>query len=730
MIAGLRRIHEMLQQTRARWGAKWCVVVLLMPPALFGIWYGGVRAAFVVGLAVLLCMLAGIVPRVVAREPFEWFHPGAIITGLLLGLTLSVDTPIYMIIVGALVAEIAGKYHFPGLGRNLFNPAALGRTAVALLEFVDPSAYGAPSADVVSGASALFKEAGGNIRPAMLDLFMGWHPGAIGETSEFVLIPMFILMLGYVVLKRHAALAMIAAVPLAALAFPAPPEIIGHAPWALDPLVYLFASNTLLLATFFLTDPVTTPNSRMGAILFGAGAGAIGVAARRYTSIPGPEMYIVLLMNALTPWLDRLFLRESSTVTTVASEPLPGPDDADHDPDMPSAGQIPRITSTARLGAFAVYQEIVARGNRQEVVEEIRASQLSGCGGARFPVHRKWEGLLAQPGHRILIANGQEGEPETFKDRYLMQHHPQLVMEGIAIAAWTLEVDEVIIVTSAHSPASQRAMQHALEAFLQHPASRSVPPPSVVVGSPYYICGEETALIEFLETGRGEPRLRPPLPIERGLRGNPTLVQNVETLSWLPSILHHGAGWFRGDSGGYQLVSLSGAVRQPGVYEVATGTPLSDILKSCGGLPMDQEPTAVAVGGPSGGFLPLDRISVPFAPRPLRDAGTMMGTGAIRVLGDNDNLVEEALAAAEFFRSESCGRCTPCRVGTSELVRLWRRIADGEGTTEDLAQLHEVAHVLKSTSTCGLGVVAASRILSVLEHWPDQVAVVSPEAVL
>jgi NADH:ubiquinone oxidoreductase subunit F (NADH-binding) len=205
------------------------------------------------------------------------------------------------------------------------------------------------------------------------------------------------------------------------------------------------------------------------------------------------------------------------------------------------------------------------------------------------------------------------------------------------------------------------------------------------------------------------------------LHQRPTLVQNVETLAWLPSILRRGPEWFRGTSGkGFQLVSLSGSVAQPGVYEVETGTPLIDIVTTGGGLSHNQQLLALAVGGPSGGFLPPSKAHLPFEPDALREAGTMMGTGAVRVLGSADCVVDEALAAATFFRNESCGRCTPCRVGTSELVRLSQKLARAEGDERDLAQIQEIASVMRQTSTCGLGVVAANRILSVMEYWPEQ----------
>ena len=284
-----------------------------------------------------------------------------------------------------------------------------------------------------------------------------------------------------------------------------------------------------------------------------------------------------------------------------------------------------------------------------------------------------------------------------------------------------IEAKEIVAVVTARSEWALLAMTEAVAEFEQLAESVAIPKIRVVSGPDLYVCGEETALIEFLESHRGEPRLRPPLPVQSGLHGQPTLVQNVETLAWLPSILHRGPEWFRGTSGkGFQLVSLSGSVTRPGVYEVETGTPLIDIVTSGGGLGHNQQLLALAVGGPSGGFLPPSKARLPFEPAALREAGTMMGTGAVRVLGSSDCVVDEALAATTFFRNESCGRCTPCRVGTSELVRLSQKLADGEGDECDVAQVQEIAAVMRQTSTCGLGKVAASRILSVMEHWPER----------
>ena len=303
----LQTLTGKLKRLRGQLGAKWSVVVLLIPPSLFGVYQFGPRAALVLAVSVIGCQIAGALPRWLAGESVQLFHPGSVVTGLLLGLTLSASTPVYMIIVGVLVAQIPGKVRFKRWKRNLFNPAALGRTAVAVLEFVDPSAHTAwDKVDAVTGASALFKDAGGHMRPYLSEVFLGFTRGAIGETSDLILIPMGILMLWLVVVKRDAPLAMIFSVPLLVLALPTGADVVGHAPWVMNPAMYFFSSNTLLLALFFATDPLTTPHTSVGGLLFGIGAATIGVCGRLYTTIPGAEMYGILVMNLAAPGLDRI----------------------------------------------------------------------------------------------------------------------------------------------------------------------------------------------------------------------------------------------------------------------------------------------------------------------------------------------------------------------------------------------------------------------------------------
>lgn len=297
-----------IHQLRQNLGAKWCTFILLLPLALFGSFYFGLNAFVVLMMSTMSTMLAGALIQWSNGKPVKLFNPGSMVTGLLIGLTLSPLTPVYMIIVGGFVAEYIGKQALPALShgriKNIFNPAVLGRTAIAVLETYDPIPY----ADLSSGASLLFKEAGGLIQPYYWDAFFGFSKGSIGETSTLLLLIVGALMLRYVVIKREAAIAMILTVPAVVFLLPDTAEIVGHAPWMSEPLVYLMGGPTLLMAFFFVTAPETSPNTIKGGILFGMGIGALSVLGKIYTSIAGVEMYAILIMNLMVPVLNSKIL--------------------------------------------------------------------------------------------------------------------------------------------------------------------------------------------------------------------------------------------------------------------------------------------------------------------------------------------------------------------------------------------------------------------------------------
>ena len=695
----------MIRALRDRLGAKWLVVCLLIPPSVFGIIHFGPRAAGVLGLSVGSCLIASVAPRALRGEPFRWVNPGSVVTGLLLGLTLTADVPLYMIVVGALVAEIPGKHRLVSLGRNLFNPAALGRAAIALLETIDPPAF----ADAATGASVLFKDAGGHGAPALFDAFLGTTTGAIGETSALVLALVAVPMLAMVAVKREAAVALLACVPILVSVLPTTAAIAGHAPWVLDPAYFLLGSAALLNATFFCTDPSTTPNTRLGGIVFGVGAATLGVMGRLYTEIPGAEMYGILVMNLLTPGLDAM----SRAVGARRVGPV-APSGFYDRPDGGRVDTVPRGLGLSLMSRAGAYDAVTtARADPAAALEAVRASAVGGCGGAGYPASEKWSAALRHPGPRVLVVNAQEGEPATLKDRYLMEHHPERVVAGAAVAAAAIGADRVHLVGDPAFPRGTRAVVRAWEAL---DAAVGGPSPTLEVhdGPGLYVCGEETALIAFLEGRRGEPEPRPPYPTERGLHGQPTVVHNVETLAWVSLAL---APAVAARAAAHRLVTLSGAVRRPGVYEVPLGMPLVDLVRLAGGLPSGARLAAYAVGGPSGGLLPPGCGDVPLEAAALEAVGARLGTASVEILPEGRCVMRAALEATCFLRDASCGRCTPCRVGTVELARTWAEIARG---APKAALIDDLQTALQA-SICGLGTAAATRVASVLRHWPDVV---------
>lgn len=298
----------MFTRLRKRMSAKDAVLLCLLPPALFGVVYFGFDALLVLATSTFSAWAMAITLRASEKKPVRFYHPGSLITGLLIGMTCTAAIPLYMVVIGSCAAEFIGKKVLVGRNGNIFNPAVLGRSFVAIFETIDPVQY----ADLSSGASTLFKAEGGILHPEFLPAFLGITKGSIGETSDLILILVGLLVLRVVVLKWHAAVAMICTVPLAVLAFPAPVEVIGHAPWVMDPILFLIGGPTMLMALFFLTDPATTPKTPAGGVIFGICVAVMAVAGKLYTSIAGVEMYGILVMNLLTPLLNRLTFRSVS----------------------------------------------------------------------------------------------------------------------------------------------------------------------------------------------------------------------------------------------------------------------------------------------------------------------------------------------------------------------------------------------------------------------------------
>jgi NADH-quinone oxidoreductase subunit F len=359
------------------------------------------------------------------------------------------------------------------------------------------------------------------------------------------------------------------------------------------------------------------------------------------------------------------------------------------------------------------------------VIREVTESGLVGRGGAAFPTGRKWEAAARQPDHpHYLVCNADESEPGTFKDRVIMEGDPYAVVEAMTIAGYATGCPKGYLYIRGEYPRAVRRLQHAIATA----RSRGLLGDDILGqgfsfdielrrGAGAYLCGEETAIFNSIEGYRGEPRSKPPFPVEKGLFGKPTVVNNVETLVNVPPILMAGAqayaGIGTGTSTGHKLFCVSGGVARPGVYELPFGTTLRELLELAG-APMDRT-RAILLGGAAGGFVRPDEIDIPLTFEGTRSAGTTLGSGVVLVLDDTVDLARILLRIAEFFREESCGQCVPCRVGTMRqeeaLHRLTRRRDES-----DLTLLREVGQAMRDASICGLGQTAWNAVESAIDR--------------
>lgn len=351
----------------------------------------------------------------------------------------------------------------------------------------------------------------------------------------------------------------------------------------------------------------------------------------------------------------------------------------------------------------------------EDLLAELRSSGLTGMGGAGFPTWRKWEAVLSRPGPRALVVNADEGEPGTFKDRYLLELRPQLVLEGIRHALRFTGADEAIVyLRGEYAAAGARLAREA--------AARSLPL-RIVLGAGSYVCGEETALLESLEGRRGMPRLRPPFPAERGYLGMPTLIDNVETLAHVPAIVRNGGAWWAalGEAGaaGTRLYSVSGAVRRPGCYEAPAGATLARLVDLAGG-PTDGI-SCLVPGGAASGILPPSALDTPFTRDALGALGASPGTAAVQVFPTSVSPLEVLAATMRFFAEESCQKCTPCRIGTRALRHATAELLDGR-TPYRGAWLDGWLDAMERGSICGLGQAAPTPVRCVRRHWPELLA--------
>ena len=371
-------------------------------------------------------------------------------------------------------------------------------------------------------------------------------------------------------------------------------------------------------------------------------------------------------------------------------------------------------------GAYAGL-EAARRMPPAEATAVVVASGLRGRGGAYFPTGVKWQSARAYAGPRYLVVNAEEGEPGVFKDRYLLEGDAHLVVEGLLIAAHAIEAERCFVYLNGEANASASSLARALD---EASAAGLLGATSVEVrrGAGGYVCGEESVILSSIEGERAVPRLKPPLPVERGLWGRPTVINNVETLANLPSIFRDGVEAFRAvgtpEQPGTKLISLSGAVARPGLYEVPLGTTLRAVLEDLGGGGRDGRPVvAIVAGGPSGGLLPPSGFDVPLLGGALDAGGAALGAGGLVVIDDSTPVLEVVRHLAAYNAAESCGKCTPCREGTPRMRDLLGQIRDGEAPADAIELLDALDEAMSSASLCGLGQMAALPYRSARTHF-------------
>jgi NADH-quinone oxidoreductase subunit F len=360
-----------------------------------------------------------------------------------------------------------------------------------------------------------------------------------------------------------------------------------------------------------------------------------------------------------------------------------------------------------------------------EIIAAISDSGLRGRGGAGFPTGRKWALGRAQPGAiKYVICNGDEGDPGAFMDRLVLESDPHRVLEGLAIAAYAIGAGEGYFYIRAEYPL---AVRHTRAAIRQAEERGLLGRLHLEVreGAGAFVCGEETALIQSLEGKRGMPKLRPPYPIERGFRGQPTLINNVETLACVPWIVRHGAGAFAAlgtkNSRGTKVFALAGKINRGGLIEVPMGITIREVVEGIGGgIRNGRSFKAVQLGGPSGGCIPARLADTPIDYDALAQTGAIMGSGGLVVLDDRDCMVDIARFFLKFTQAESCGKCTFCRIGTKRMLEILERLCEGKGRPDDLEKLETLADYVGRGSLCGLGQTAPNPVLTTLRYFRDE----------
>ncbi len=392
-----------------------------------------------------------------------------------------------------------------------------------------------------------------------------------------------------------------------------------------------------------------------------------------------------------------------------------------------------RIEEYLNIGGYQALVKVLTDMTAEDVIKEMERSGLRGRGGAGFPTWMKWKFTYDAPGRtKYVLCNADEGDPGAFMDRSVLEGDPHSIIEGMAIAAYTVGASQGYVYVRAEYPLAIARLQKAIEqarswGLLGKPVlgSRFSFDLEIRMGSGAFVCGEETALINSIEGKRGEPRPRPPFPAQKGLWDCPTLLNNVETYANVAAIIDKGSSWYSQfgteSSKGTKVFALAGSINNTGLVEVPIGTPLGDLIYDVGGgVKNGREYKATQIGGPSGGCIPKQHLNVPLDYDPLIQLGSIMGSGGMIVMDDTSCMVDVARYFLEFVQEESCGKCVPCRVGTKRMLEILTNICGGEGKEGDIETLEELGVMIKETSLCGLGQTAPNPVLSTIRHFREE----------
>ncbi len=392
------------------------------------------------------------------------------------------------------------------------------------------------------------------------------------------------------------------------------------------------------------------------------------------------------------------------------------------------------ITEYMARGGYLALEKALKTMTPAEVVAEIKKSGLRGRGGGGFSTGMKWELAAKVPtiDEKFIICNGDEGDPGAYMDRSILEGDPHAVIEGMMIAAYAIGATEGWFYVRAEYPLAVERLEKAIKACKKNRllgnnimGTDFCFNVDIRLGAGAFVCGEETALIHSIEGARGTPRPRPPYPTNKGLWGKPSCVNNVETLANVSKILLKGADWFASfgtqTSKGTKVFALTGQVEHSGLIEVPMGTTINDIVNEIGGgVPGGKTLKAVQTGGPSGGVIPKEYMSMPVCYEELKKVGSIMGSGGMIVIDDSSDMVSLAKFYLDFTVDESCGKCAPCRIGGKQMLTLLDKINKGKGTKKDLAQLKKIAFAMQKASLCGLGQTAPNPVLSTLKFYEKE----------